>query len=270
LELFVEDADGRFRLTSLGDYLRSDHPQSIRAWAIALNEPWFHRAWEALPDAVRTGEVAFDQAHGMGFWAYSAAYPEAGALFDSGMTGGSTALARALHGVCDFATIRTAVDVGGGQGRLLAELLRAQPHLQGILVDQPHVVAGAEHVLREAGVSERCQIVAGSITDAVPGGDAYILSRILHDWDDRGAARILRACQEAMGLDTRLLLIEQVLPPGNDYAWSKFSDLNMLVLFGGRERTAAEFQGLLETTGFRLIAVRPTATSWSVVEAVRL
>jgi hypothetical protein len=187
------------------------------------------------------------------------------------MTGGSTALARALMGACDMAAMRTVVDVGGGQGRLLAEVLLGQPHLRGLLFDQPQVVAGAEHVLREAGVFDRCEIVEGSVSDGVPrGGDAYILSRILHDWNDADAAAILRGCQRAMAPDAHLLLIEQVVPRGNDYAWSKFSDLNMLVLFGGRERTAAEFQELLDATGFRLTAIHPNATSWTVVEAVRV
>ena len=271
LGLFSTGTDGRFGLTPLGHYLRSDHPQSIRAWAIALNEPWFHRAWEGLTDTVRTGEVAFDKAHGMGFWAYCAAHPHAGALFDAGMTSGSTALARALIGACDMAGMQTVVDVGGGQGRLLAEVLLGQPQLRGILFDQPQVVDGAEPVLREAGVFDRCQIVGGSISEEVPrGGDAYILSRILHDWDDADAAAILRSCQRAMAPDARLLLIEQVIPPGDDYAWSKLSDLNMLVLFGGRERTEEEFRRLLDSTGFRLTAVHPTATSWAVVEAVRV
>ena len=271
LGIFVADAKGCFGLTALGQFLRSDHPQSIRAWAIALNEPWFHRAWEGLSDAVRTGEAAFEKAHGMGFWAYCATHPEAGALFDAGMTGGSTALARVLLEACNLAAIQTIVDVGGGQGRLLAEVLRAQPHMRGILFDQPQVVAGAEPVLREAGVVDRCEIIGGSIADGVPrGGDAYILSRILHDWDDENASAILRGCARAMAPDARLLLIEQVIPPGNDYAWSKFSDLNMLVNFGGRERTAAEFQQLLDATGFRLTAIRLNATSWEVVEAVRV
>lgn len=271
LGLFLADGDGRLGLTPLGEYLRSDHPQSIRAWAIALNEPWFHRAWEGLTDAVRTGEVAFDRAHGMGFWAYCAAHPDAGALFDAGMTSGSAALARALTQTCDMAGMQTVVDVGGGQGRLLVEVLLNQPHLRGILFDQPQVVSGAERILREAGVLDRCQIVGGSISEEIPGGgDAYILSRILHDWNDADAAIILRSCQRAMAPDARLLLIEQVVPPGNGDAWSKLSDLNMLVLFGGRERTEAEFRQLLASTGFRLAAVHPTPTSWTVVEAVRV
>jgi hypothetical protein len=267
--LFEEDDRGRFRLTPLGAYLRSDVPDSARAFAIALNEPWFRRAWEDLPHAIETGERAFDRVHGMGFWDYLARHPEAGAVFDAAMSDDSGIRAHAVIAAYDFVGVRTVVDVGGGQGRLLAAVLGAHRHLRGVLFDRPDVIAGAHDVLGQAGVSDRCEVVAGDFFDSVPGGaDAYILSRIVHDWDDESAIAILRRCRHAMALGKKVLLIEQVIAPGNDPDPAKFTDLNMLLLFAGRERTAAEFRSLLQAAGFTMGRVVPTSTPWNVLEGV--
>jgi hypothetical protein len=277
LGLCGREATGRFRLTPLGEAMRSDVPDSARAFVLMITAPWVERGWEDLPHAVRTGEPTFPRVHGVGFWDYLGAHPKDGALFDAAMSGGASARAEALCAVRDLSSIGTVVDVGGGQGRLLAGLLGAIPGLGGVLFDRPEVVTGAEAVLRAAGVADRCAVVGGDFFASVPpGGDAYVLAQIVHDWPDAEALAILSACQRAMAPGARLWVIEQVLPPEDDpdpseRAGLTLLDLNMLVLFGGgQERTAEEYRQLLEAAGFDEVAVVPAeGTPWSVVEAVR-
>ena len=277
LGLCGREATERFRLTPLGEALRSDVPDSARSFVLFFTAPWFERGWEKLPEAVRTGEPTFPRVHGAGFWDYLGAHPEDGALFDAAMSEGASARAEALRAVRDLSSIGTVVDVGGGQGRLLAGLLEATPGLSGVLLDRPEVVAGAEAVLRAAGVADRCAVVGGDFFASVPpGGDAYVLAQIVHDWPDAEALAILSACHRAMAPGARLWVIEQVLPPEDDpdpseRAGLTLMDLNMLVLFGGgQQRTGEEYRQLLGAAGFDEVAVVPAeGTPWSVVEAVR-
>ena len=215
LGLCGREATGRFRLTPLGEALRSDVPDSARAFVLMITAHWIQRGWEDLLHAVRTGEPTFPRVHGVGFWDYLGAHPGDGALFDAAMNGGASARAEALCAVRDLSSIGTVVDVGGGQGRLLAGLLGAIPGLGGVLFDRPEVVTGAEAVLRAAGVADRCAVVGGDFFASVPpGGDAYVLAQIVHDWPDAEALAILSACQRAMAPGARLWVIEQVLPGG--------------------------------------------------------
>ncbi len=270
LGLCVRDDEGRVRLTPLGECLRSDAPNSLKPYVLMIAAPWLQRTWEKLPDAVRTGEPTFTQVHGVGFWDYLAAHPEEGALFDAAMSGGAEVRAEALLAACDLSGVGTIVDVGGGQGRLLAAVLAAVPRLRGILADRPEVVAGGEEVLRMAGVAGRCAVVGSDFfTSVPPGGDAYVLAQIIHDWPEQEALTILSTCHQAMAPGARLWLIEQVIQPGDDSVELTLLDLNMLMLFGAQERTAEEYQKLLEAAGFGEIRVLPTDTGWSVVEAVR-
>ena len=275
LGLCGRDDAGRVYLTPIGEAMRSDVSDSARSFVLFITAPWVERGWEELPQAVRTGEPTFSRVHGIGFWDYLGAHPEDGALFDAAMSGGASARAEALRTARDLSNIGTVVDVGGGQGRLLATLLKAVPGLRGVLVDRPEVVAGADAVLRAEGVADRCVVVEGDFFAAVPpGGDAYILAQIVHDWPDAEAFAILSACRRAMAPGARLRVIEQVLPStdGSDLhekAGPNLLDLNMLVLFGGgQERTAEEYRRLLAAAGFGEIEVLPTDTLWSVVEAV--
>jgi hypothetical protein len=168
----------------------------------------------------------------------------------------------------DFSGIRTLVDVGGGHGAFIAAILSAYPTMHGILFDLPHVVAGAEPTLKAAAVATRCETIGGSFLEAAPGGgDAYLLSKVIHDWGDDGAAVILRNCRQVMVVHSRLLLVEAVVPPGNTPHPGKLSDINMLVInTGGRERTEAEFRALLNATGFTLTRIVPTRGESSVIE----
>jgi hypothetical protein len=265
----LAEGEGRaFELTEMGEHLRSDAPESIAGWAAHVGRPYYFQAWGNLVHSVRTGESAFRVVHGVDAWEYRARHPEEGAFFDRGMTDLAT---RATAGVLeshDFSGYRTVVDVGGGHGALLAAVLARNPGQQGVLFDLPHVVEGAGPVLEAAGVADRCRVESGSFFDSAPeGGDAYILKSVLHDWDDDGALKILRACRRAMAEGATLVVVERDLGPPNEAPQGKFSDLNMLVVLGGRERTVDEYGQLFAATGFELTGATLTGGGLSVIEA---
>jgi hypothetical protein len=267
--VFHEEDDRRFSLTELGEGLRSEASQSVAGWAAFVGRPAHWQSWGDLLHSVRTGEGAFEHVHGTDVWTYRAGHPEEGAVFDGAMRTLSRRAARALVEAYDFGPFAVVVDVGGGNGTLLAELLPAYPEMQGVLFDQPQVVAGAEDVLRGAGVADRCRVVGGSFFDTVPeGGDAYVLKAIIHDWEDAEALAILRTCRAAIRDGGVLLLIERELGSPNADPQAKLSDLNMLVGPGGRERTLEEFETLLAEAGFRLTGATPTEAGLSVIEAI--
>lgn len=187
----------------------------------------------------------------------------------SAMSAGSRLATLAIVEAYDFSTPGTIVDIAGGQGVLIAAILRAHPNLHGILFDQPHVVAGAQPVLEAAGVLDRCELVRGDFFVSVPSGDLYTLQRILHDWDDEHAIAILRSCAEAMAPGGRALVIESVIEPGNDPSPAKFLDLMMFVMNGGRERTDEEYRRLFEAAGLRLTRIIPTGGAQSLIEGER-
>ncbi|MDX6438189.1 MAG: hypothetical protein QOF45_772 [Gaiellaceae bacterium] len=254
-----EEDDRRFSLTPLGEQLRSDVPGSIHGWAAFIGRPYYWQAWAGLLHSVRTGENAFRHVHGQDVWSYRAERPEENAIFDGAMQSRTRASNAALVAEFDFSRFGTLVDIGGGNGSLLANLLASQPSLQGVVFDQPHVVAGATPVLEAAGVADRCRIESGSFFEAVPaGGDAYLLKWIIHDWEDEDAIAILQVVRAAIADGARLLVVERHLGPPNEEAQSKFSDLNMLVGPGGRERTQNQYAALFESAGFRLVDATTT------------
>ncbi len=265
---FTEVDVGRFALTPTAELLRTDHPDSMRALAIMYGEEQY-QAWGDALVSIQTGTPAFDRRFGASYFHYLAAHPEAAATFNTAMTGWSAQVASAVVEAYDFSDSTTVVDVGGGHGTLLAAILTANPHLHGILFDLPHVTASAAAFLATAGVADRCQISAGDFFEALPsGGDAYILAQILHDWDDERSRTILQNCRSAMAPAGRILIVELVIPPGNEPSLGKLLDLHMLILLTGRERTEAEYRDLLASAGFRLTRVIPTSSGASVVEAV--
>ncbi len=267
--VFAEETDGRFGSTPLAEYLRTDAPGSLRGWAMYIGQPSFWTSWGRLLDSVRTGEPAFPEVNGTNAWEYLAAHPEESAIFDAAMTGLSAGVVEAVVQSYDFSGIGVLVDVGGGEGTLLAAILAANPALRGILFDQPHVVARAEDLLARTGVVDRCEVVSGSFFEAVPGGaDAYLLKSIIHDWDDPAAIEILRKCRAAIAETGKLLLVEFVIEAGNEPDRAKFSDLNMLVMLGGRERTADDFGRLYAEAGFRLTDIIRTGSAFAVIEGV--
>ena len=258
----LREEEGAFALTETGETLRSDDPQSMRALAMLFGRPYYLQAWDALEHSIRTGENAFRHVHGAGAWDYRRERPEESALFDRAMQAATGVNDRVILEACDFSRFRTIVDVGGGSGALLAAILGGHPQLQGVLFDQPHVASG--ELLAAAGVLERCRVEQGSFFEAVPkGGDAYLLKLVLHDWEDDEARIILERCHEAMDAGATLLVFEQMLGS----LQSCLSDLNMLVVPGGRERTAEGYAELLESAGFRFIGSQGTDGELSVIEA---
>jgi O-methyltransferase domain/Dimerisation domain len=265
--VFHEDDEGRFSLTRVGAALRQDSPNSRGAWARLIARPPLWESWGQLLHAVRTGENAFRHVHGMDVWEHRAAKPEEGAIFDLAMREGSTLLGKAISAAYDFGRIGRIVDIGGSDGALLACILIRHPQVRGTVFDMPHVVSRAAEVLRAAGVAHRCETAGGSFFDRVPGGgDVYLLKFIIHDWDDAQASSILRCCRNAMGSQARLLVIERIIAPPNEGADGKFSDLNMLVNAGGRERTLREFDTLFAAAGLVIDHVMNIADELSMFE----
>lgn len=260
--------DRWFALTPLGEILRSDVPGSLRAWATMIGMPFRHRSWTELYEAVRTGESAFDRVHGTQLFDYLAEHPDDAAIFDSGTT--SIYTHRNIVGAYDFSRFSTIVDVGGGRGVVLAAILSANPHLQGVLFDTPTALAGAESELSRAGVINRCRLVGGDFFGSVPGGgDVYLLSGMIHGSCDDQAVKILSTCRAAMTDTACLLIAETVLPEGSQPSIGKFMDLQTLVFtVGGRLRTETEFRTLLDQAGFRLVRIVPSSDIVSLVEAV--
>jgi hypothetical protein len=201
-------------------------------------------------------------------WEWREAHPAESAIFDAAMMSLTAAANAAILAAYDWGRFGTIVDVGGGSGTLLAALLQASPATRGVLFDQAHVVSGAEPVLRSAGVLDRCDLVAGSFFAAVPeGGDAYVLKAIIHDWEDEAAIAILRKCRAAMAPHAVLLVIERDLGPPNENPAAKFSDLNMLVMPGGRERSQGEYDELLSQAELRHMRTTVADTGHAIVEA---
>jgi len=267
--VFREEDSRRFALTPVGEYLRTDVPGSLHGRAAFIGRPYFWQAWGHLLHSVRTGENAFRDLHGQSVWDYREENPYESAIFDRAMASTTFGDVEPLLAAYDFGRFETVVDIGGGNGALLSALLQRYPQMQGVVFDQPAVVERAAEPLRAAGAAERCRLVGGSFFDSVPeGGDAYILKHIIHDWEDEDSTRILQVVRRAIPDDGVVLLIEADLGPPNETPVSKFADLNMLVLPGGRERTLDEYGALYESAGFRLEGATPTSSSYLVIEAV--
>jgi hypothetical protein len=267
-----EQSGATFALTDLGQPLRSDHPQSLRGAALARGALYFTAAAQLLP-ALQAGEIPFDHAYGQPLFDYLSANPSAESAFQHSMAARAARDRADLLAAYDFAGVRHVVDVGGGSGAMLTAILNAHPHLQATLMDRPRTISLARAELASQGVLERVSLVADDFFNAVPtGGDCYLLSRVLHDWDDARALRILEVCHAAMIAGDRLLLLEAALPERvleNPAAIRM--DLHMLLLLPGRERTAAEFAGLLRAAGFRVERVlpAPSGSGVHVIEAIR-
>lgn len=265
--VFQEGEDGRFGLTPAAALLRSDTPGSLRSFAML--QEYQYQAWAEVMHSLRTGETAFARVFGKPLFGWLANNAEASAVFDAAMRGMTAQVSAAVASVYDFGRLGSVVDVGGGSGELLVRLLTAYPKLRGILFDQQHVAASAGGRIAAAGLQDRCEVRSGDFFEEVPpGADAYVLKWILHDWDDGDAVRVLTRCREAMDASARLLVVEAVLPAGNEFAPQKWVDLTMLVVTGGRERTQAEYEALLALAGLRLTSIAATDSEMSVLEAV--
>jgi len=266
--IFAQDPDGRFSLTPHANLLRSDVAGSQRSMGIMMGAE-FHEAWGELLHSVRTGEPGFEKRFGAPFFQYMTKHPVRHGIYDAAMGNFGQAEAGAMIHAYDFTPFQTVVDVGGGSGLLLTTILNQYPALRGILFDLPAVVNRAETIISGSGLNGRCRIKGGDFFSSVPAGaDAYVLQHIIHDWEDREAIAILRKCREAMNADGRILLLEMVIPNGNEPSFGKWLDL-MMLLVGGRERTEEEYRRLFSAAGLKLNRIIPTAAEVSIIEGVR-
>ena len=269
LGILTEGSDRRFGLTPLGEALKTGAPGSARATILTVASDWWAAGWRELPYSVRTGKSGFEKVLGMPVFDYLAKQPEKASLFSETMIGVHGEEPAAVAAAYDFSGVSMLADIGGANGHLLATVLRKYPKMRGILFDLPHVVADAPALLAKHGMADRVKIEKGSFFDSIPeGADAYLLSHIIHDWSEPECLTILGHCRHAMRPDARLLIVELVLPGGDEPHPGKMLDLMMLVGPGGQERTVPEYSALLEKAGFRLTKVVPTSTPASVVEAV--
>ncbi len=262
-----------FALTPVGAVLRKDAPGSLAGLARFEGAAFNLATCAELTHGVRTGQSAFVEAHGIPIFEWMPAHPAEAAIYNSAMASLSTTTARAVAAAYDFSGSKMIVDVGGGHGTLLAEILAAAPHARGVLFDAPHVADAARPYLAERGLQTRCEVMAGDFFKAVPAGhDTYVTKNVLHDWDDDHVVAILGQIARAIAPGGRLLIVEQlVTPPGTPKLnLAKIIDMIMLALTeGGRERTEAEYGELLRRSGFRLSRVVPTASQVDVLEAYR-
>jgi hypothetical protein len=264
--VFAEDDWQRFSLTPLAECLRSDVPGSQRAMAITAGE-LFYPAWGELLYSVQTGGTAFEKVYGQPVFDYLNNNPAQARLFDETMVGVHGRETAAMLDAYDFSGVRVLADIGGGNGSVFTAVLKKHPAMRGVLFDLPGVAERARANVEVAGLVGRCQVVGGSFFESVPpGADAYLLRHIIHDWDDEKATTILRNVHRAMGTGGKLLVVESVIPPGNEPSFGKFLDLAMLVIPGGEERTEEEYRSLYQAAGFRLTRIVPTQAEVSVIE----
>ena len=269
LGILSEREGQRFALTALGEALKTDAPGAARATLLSFGSPAFTRAWEKMVYSLETSKSGFTEASGMPLFDYLAKHPDEAALFSQAMIGLNSAEPPAVAEGYDFSRFDMIVDVGGATGNLLAEILSRHAGPRGILFDRPHVVKDAPAVLKARGMESRVTIEAGDFFERVPaGGDAYVLSHIIHDWTDDQSVTILSHCRRGIRPNGRLLIVETVLPPGDTPHLGKIYDMVMLVFPGGQERTELEYASLLDRSGFRLSRVVPTASAVSIVEAI--
>lgn len=265
--LFTEVSPRRFGLTPMGETLKSKQPAAVRETVLALAGGWAWAAFGEFEHAVRTGKPGFEKAHGMGAFDYLAKHPEDAALFNDAMIGVHGPEPAAVAKAFDFSGLGTLVDVGGGTGSLIAAILTTNPKLKGVLFDMPHVEKPARERLGSLGLADRCKVVAGSFFDSVPAGDGYVLSHIIHDWDEARCLKILGNCLKA-NPKARVMIVEMVIPPGDVPHPGKMLDLMMLNVPGGMERSEAEYGELLGKAGYKMTRVVPTESAVSLVEGV--
>jgi hypothetical protein len=268
----AEDAVGRYSATAVSDAFRSDRP-SMRNMTLMLSKEGYP-IWSDLMYTLQTGRPAFEHLYGKSRWEKLSEDTEEAAEFNAAMVEVTKRVTREVVGAYDFSAARTVVDVGGGNGALLAGVLKGNPHLRGVLFDLAAGLAGAAAAMEAAGLSDRVELIEGSFFAKIPAGaDVYLLKSIVHDWDDDRAVEILATCRAAMAPESRLLLIERLVPEritnGDDTELATvMSDLHMMVLLGGRERTTAEYASLFDSAGLRLARTIGMASDFYIVEAL--
>ena len=271
VSVFAEGSPGYFELTPLAECLQSDRNDSLRAYAIKFGQAWDWQPWGYVLESVKTGKPVFKNVFGMEIFEYLAENPEAARIYNEAMSSFSGKRSAAITAGYDFSSIHNLVEVGGGHGSLLASILNANLTMKGVLFDLPHTIKAARQLIEAEGLLERCELVSGNFFESIKsGGDAYLLKHIIHDWSDEQAIAILKNCHRAMLDRGKLLVVEMVIPRGNEPFFGKLLDLQVLVNYqGGCERTEAEYQALFEAAGFSLTKIVTTVCPLSVIEGVR-
>jgi predicted O-methyltransferase YrrM len=275
--IFAVDDRDEFSLTPLGATLRTDMPDSLHAWVLLMLGKVNAAAWDDLMHSMRTGQSAFEHRYRMDLWRYCAAHPDYAELFDSAMASFTKTYVAEVLRSYSFSEFTEIVDVGGGDGSLLMSILRQYPDIRGTVFDLPEVADRTHRWIADAGLAHRCLAVGGDAAAEVPpGADGYILSRVLHDWHDDAARRILTNCCKALARGGRVLVIERALPDGSaprtrradrTISDTHMTDLNMLVMTTGRERTIGEYVELFRAAGLELVNVVATGRALNVIEA---
>ncbi|MBI2832115.1 MAG: methyltransferase [Chloroflexi bacterium] len=267
--IFRQNESGCFENTPLSEPMRSGSPDSVRDYLSYTPHDGNIRAWMRFMSVLQTGEPEFVAANGCDLWGYFRQHPDIGEQFDRAMTALTTRSNRVVQEEYDFSSIKTIIDIGGGQGLLLASLLKKYPQMRGALFELPAVVENAKGYIKTQGVADRCEFVAGDAFKSIPAGyDAYVYQHILHDWSDEKCAVLLERCREAIPANGKLIILDAVMAPGNEPHPSKWFDLYMMVALGGRERTEEDFRSLLRNAGFNLTLARPLPVPVGIVEAV--
>jgi hypothetical protein len=266
LGVFQLDADGTWSLTPLAGLLRSNDPGTVRPGARMMGR--LSRAFPHLQENIRDGQCAYNRAFGKPIFEDLAERPDEAAIFDAAMHsfhGGETA---AVLDAYDYDGVSVLADIGGGSGVVMTATLQRHPAMRGILFDQAHVLDRTAAHIKATGLADRCALASGSFFDAVPpGADTYSMRHIIHDWPDDASIQILRNIRKVIPATGRLLIIEAVVPEGNDFSPSKLFDMIMMMAPDGLERTEAEYRAILATSGFTLASITPTASPVSVIEA---
>lgn len=266
-----EETGGEFALSPLGrDCLALDSDESLEALARYLGHPTCWTTWAELLYSIRTGKPAFPRVYGASAWDYRSKDPNLNQTYNAAIRAISRGQKDSITSQYDFSAVRTVVDVGGGKGTVLADLVAKHSHMRGVLFDQPHVVPEAAELFKTAGVADRCEIVAGDFFQEVPcGGDLYLMRAIIHNWDDESATAILGNCRRAMTTGAKLLLVEGIFKSATALSgtfWPSFLDLHMLVTLGGRQRTPEEFAALYGATNFRLTKIVDLPGHYNLIE----
>jgi hypothetical protein len=263
--VFRETADRNFDHTALSAALMSDAETSFRPAA-----QMFHRifaAWDGLHHAVLTGELSFPHVYGQPLFDYIGANPELAPIFDAGMTAFHGHETKAMLDAYDFSDIKVLADIGGGNGSLLGAVLLRYPHLRGILFDLEHVAGRARVAIQTLGLQDRCSVAEGNFFESIPeGADTYVLRHIIHDWTDERSVQILRNCRKVIPQNGRILLVEFAVPPNNEVGMGKDTDMVMLAVPGGMERTEEEYRELFEQSGFKMSKTTLTSSAVCVFE----
>jgi hypothetical protein len=263
-----EAPDGKFSQTPMSAVLRSKAAPSMRDFAIMSGREWHARGWSRLEYCVRTGKPAMEQIYGLPIFEFLKQHPDEAQIFNDAMTEFSMIDAPAVAEAYNFDGIRSIVDIAGGHGLLLATILQRNPHLQGTLFEMSHVLEGAKSGPLMP-VMERCTLASGDMFSSVPAGaDAYIMKHIIHDWPDDRCVQLLSACRKGVNSGGKLLVVDTVIQPGNDFSPGKFLDLQMMIFPSGCERTEKQFHALFAAAGWRLNRIIPTAAQDSIVEAL--